>query len=49
MISFHCKTFNLYLIGVGKTELIRNLAEDYEINFYSVSPADIYGKYIGER
>lgn len=34
--------------GVGKTELIRNLAEDYEINFYSVSPADIYGKYIGE-
>ena len=36
------------IIGVGKTQIVKNLALEYNINFFPVAPSDIYGKYIGE-
>ena len=33
---------------MGKTELVRTLATEYDLQFIPVSPADIFGSYVGE-
>lgn len=39
---------SIFFIGVGKTQMIQQLAQEYAINFLPVSPADVFGKYVGE-